>query len=194
MQPVARAAGEQPVPSPQPQPQAQTQPQPQAQAHSASSAASAAPQLSASRTPDVDFTGVWALSQSVKFKEYLEATGVPWAKRQVAIKLKPVQEWVQVDPDVWEFSMQTPIGKKVETLIVGGTTEDEIDGQPVLKETFWEGEVLVTHCRPRDRKRTDVKLTEFRRHLDKRSDKMVLEIVTGDARCSRIFERQRAAK
>lgn len=140
-------------------------------------------------TPPVDFTGTWALAQSINFKEYLEATGVSWAKRQVAAKLKPVQEWLLAEENVWEFSMNTPIGRRVERIVVNGTVEDEIDGLHVLKESFWDRDELVTLCRPRDPSKA-VAHTEFRRRYDKLGDRMVLEIVTGKARCTRIFERQ----
>ncbi|KAG8464604.1 hypothetical protein KFE25_009972 [Diacronema lutheri] len=138
----------------------------------------------------VDFTGTWALAQSVGFKEYLEATGVTWAKRQIAVKLRPVQEWALADNNIWEFTMQTPIGRRIERIVVNGTVEDEIDGLHVLKESFWDRDELVTLCRPRDPAKA-VAHTEFRRRYDKPADRMVLEIVTGKARCTRIFERQR---
>lgn len=136
-----------------------------------------------------DFTGTWVLSQSINFKEYLEATGVTWAKRQIAAKLRPVQDWALADEGVWEFSMHTPIGRRVERIVVNGTVDDEIDGLQVVKESFWDRDELVTLCRPRDPSKAAAP-TEFRRRHEKPADRLVLEIVTGKARCTRIFERQ----
>ncbi|KAJ1628483.1 hypothetical protein T492DRAFT_1017710 [Pavlovales sp. CCMP2436] len=141
--------------------------------------------------PPVDFSGTWALTQSVNFKEYLEQTGVTWAKRQVAVKLRPVQEWSLASEDVWTFSMNTPIGRRTERIVVNGTVEDEIDGLHVLKESFYDRDELVTLCRPRDPAKQAIPHTEFRRRYDRAGDRMVLEIVTGKVSCTRIFERQR---
>mmetsp|Transcript_11189 Transcript_11189/g.38105 ORF Transcript_11189/g.38105 Transcript_11189/m.38105 type:complete len:243 (-) Transcript_11189:372-1100(-) len=142
------------------------------------------------RTPDIDFSGTWGLVESIGFKEYLEATGVPWAKRQLAATFKPVQEWARNERG-WEFTMQTPIGAKVEALPLGETVPDEIDGNAVLKESYWEGAELVTRCTPQDPARREANTTFFRRRYDAIQDRLVLEIVTGPARCTRIFARQR---
>jgi hypothetical protein len=101
-----------------------------------------------------------------------------------------VQDWSLVADNVWEFSMNTPIGKKVERLVINGSVDDEIDGLQVVKESFWEEHELVTRCRPRDPAKKNAP-TEFRRRHDVATDQLILDIVTGPARCTRIFERQR---
>jgi hypothetical protein len=158
--------------------------------HSARSRANGqAPESGAESSAHADFSGTWCLVQSINFKEYLEATGVPWTKRKVALKLKPVQEWSVVSEGVWELSMRTPVGRKVERIVVNGTVEDEIDGHKVLKDSSWEREELVTLCRPREPS-PGVTPTLFRRRVEAQN-RMILEIATGEASCTRIFERLR---
>lgn len=143
-------------------------------------------------SPTVDFTGTWVLATSVRFKEYLEATGVPWAKRQLAASFKPVQTWTRYDAHgSWEVAMQTPLGPKKERLEIGAQSLDEIDGLQVTKESRWEGAELVTQCRPLKANGSQPQLTEFRRRYDSANDQIILEIVTGHAKCTRIFSRQR---
>ena len=77
--------------------------------------------LSASESPPaVELTGVWQLSDSSNFDEFLKAAGVSYMKRKLALGLKPVQSWERKG-DVWQFTVQAPWGLKVEAVPIGVT-------------------------------------------------------------------------
>ena len=70
--------------------------------------------------PAVELTGVWQLSDSSNFDEFLKAAGVSYMKRKLALGLKPVQSWERKG-GVWQFTVQAPWGLKVEAFPIGVT-------------------------------------------------------------------------
>jgi len=136
-------------------------------------------------TGAVDFGGDWTLTESDNFDAYLQAIGVGWAKRKMVAMIFPTQSWERRPDGSWQFSVQTPLGPKVEAFPIGTPIEDVVDGVTLRKTSSWThgGSVLVTHAE------SPIGVGEFRRYV-RADDKLVLEMkAPNSVLCTRVFSR-----
>ena len=147
----------------------------------------ARPRSGASRLSD--FEGAWAQVSESGLGNYLQHLGVGWARRQIALRFSPKQQW-SVDGDTLHMQMRNPLGEFKERFpLRGEVRETDLEGRAFRKLTRMTSEgVLEATSRDESRRMTDVVARRWLEH-SRGATRMVQE-TCHEAWCyRRIFER-----